>query len=587
MERGEIPQQGDHLEDARDDLPFQIHFELDDAPLSVWAFRVYAHLVRRSGRDGKIFPSYQTIGEKCFRSTYGPTANPKSLRNRAITAVNELVDAGLVTKSERTRKSTGQNDTNTYQLTPRRKWLGLLHEKRIGLEAQTEATQRVLRVQRIENKAIRKLTQQQGTGRVNTKATATLPNVAPETDAKPELEQADGTMPGGDGTPTMSPPGIPTMPPGIPTVPPPGIPTMPPGIPTVPEVSSIEVLQSLEALSSEGGGFSSTGNARADSQPVPHVPPAAVVDVPVPTTGNASLSKAWPAVTADGPSVAGAPDGATPDALVITDENLDFLFGAEDENAEGLDTVPGAAALDEPADVLEAVVLPAFEEVPAPASLAAPVLDLMTPAGRPASLPPLPIPAARIVYVDDLPAIPETELQGRPVAVPSEGKYKTIVGMVGGKNVIADGILESSSPSGGIPRVNWLRLNDDELTLIRTTAQAEAKRTEKSFLSLCILGLDRLIGAPKRTKPTEIVMNGKASVLLAPGALTPPPPDPATGRTLLGRWASRGNPAHIVEVIEVGIVDQGSRKQMRAILADGSSLSTADLVVRHTLLEAS
>jgi hypothetical protein len=123
--------------------------------------------------------------------------------------------------------------------------------------------------------------------------------------------------------------------------------------------------------------------------------------------------------------------------------------------------------------------------------------------------------------------------------------------------------------------------------LIRTTAQAEAKRTEKSFLSLCILGLDRLIGAPKRTKTTEIVMNGKASVLLAPGALTPPPSDPATGRTLLGRWASRGNPAHIVEVIEVGIVDQGSRKQMRAILADGNSLSTADLVVRHTLLEAS
>ena len=127
IEKGEIPAQGDHLEDARDDLPFQIHFELDDAPLSVWAFRVYAHLVRRSGRDGRIFPSYQTIGEKCFRSTYGPTANPRSLRNRAIMAMNELIEVGLVTKCERTKKSTGQNDTNTYQLTPRRMWLGSLH----------------------------------------------------------------------------------------------------------------------------------------------------------------------------------------------------------------------------------------------------------------------------------------------------------------------------------------------------------------------------------------------------------------------------------------------------------------------------
>jgi hypothetical protein len=421
MERGEIPQQGDQLEDARDDLPFQIHFELDDAPLSVWAFRVYAHLVRRGGRDGKIFPSYQTIGEMCFRSTYGPTANPKSLRNRAITAMNELIDVGLVTKCERTRKSTGQNDTNTYQLTPRRKWLGLLHEKRLGLEAETEATQQVLRVQRIENKAIRKLTQQQGTGRVNTKPAATLPNVTPGAGAKPDPEQAEGTMPGGDGTPTMPPPGIPTMPRGIPTVPPPSIPTMLRGIPTVPEVSSIEVLQTFEVLSKEGGGFSFTGNARADSQPVPHVPPAAVIDLPVPTTDNASLPKAWPVVTADGPSVAGAPDGATPDALIITDEDLDFLFGAGEDNAEGLDTVPGAAALTEPVEALEAVVLPALEEVPAPAILAAPVLDLIPPAARPVFLPPLPIPAARIVSVNDLPAIPEGELQGRPVAVPSVG----------------------------------------------------------------------------------------------------------------------------------------------------------------------
>jgi hypothetical protein len=47
-----------------------------------------------------------------------------------------------------------------------------------------------------------------------------------------------------------------------------------------------------------------------------------------------------------------------------------------------------------------------------------------------------------------------------------------------------------------------LRLTSDNLAYIRETAQAEAKMTGTSFLTLGILGLDRMIGAPKRVDKT-------------------------------------------------------------------------------------
>ncbi|UQN10405.1 helix-turn-helix domain-containing protein [Deinococcus sp. QL22] len=193
------------VEDSRDDLPFQIHWELDDAPLSVWAFRVYAHLVRRAGKNGEIFPSYQSIGEACFRATNGPEASPLTLRNKAMLAMKELVTAGLVIKQNRSKKGMKEHDTNVYTLTPRRQWLDELKARRASLEEATEAAQ----VQR----------------------------------------QADAKAAKG-GTPTVL-PSTPTVLPSTPTVLPPSTPSVPPSTPSVPKVTSTEVLQSFEVNSIE------------------------------------------------------------------------------------------------------------------------------------------------------------------------------------------------------------------------------------------------------------------------------------------------------------------------------------------------
>ena len=85
------------LQDDRDNLPMQIHSELDDFPLSAEAFRVYAHLVRRAGKSRKAWPSYQNIGETCFRASY-PNAAKSTLKIKAIDAVRELVDHRLINK---------------------------------------------------------------------------------------------------------------------------------------------------------------------------------------------------------------------------------------------------------------------------------------------------------------------------------------------------------------------------------------------------------------------------------------------------------------------------------------------------------
>ena len=85
------------LQDDRDNLTLQIHSELDDFPLSAEAFRVYAHLVRRAGKSRKAWPSYQNIGETCFRASY-PNAAKSTLKIKAIDAVRELVVHRLINK---------------------------------------------------------------------------------------------------------------------------------------------------------------------------------------------------------------------------------------------------------------------------------------------------------------------------------------------------------------------------------------------------------------------------------------------------------------------------------------------------------
>jgi hypothetical protein len=108
------------LKDGRD-LPIFIHSELDDLGLKSRTFRVYAHLARRAGR-GEAFPSYNSIGEACFKPDL-PKAKPDTWRRMAIAAVKELVDAGLIRK-ETHRNNRGDSSTNTYRLTPSREWAG-------------------------------------------------------------------------------------------------------------------------------------------------------------------------------------------------------------------------------------------------------------------------------------------------------------------------------------------------------------------------------------------------------------------------------------------------------------------------------
>jgi hypothetical protein len=108
------------IEDGRYDLPIFIHSELDDLPLSSRAFRVYAHLARRAGRTNDAWPSYRSIGEKCFRKEL-PDSTSDTLRRMAMAAVEELVEAGLIRKivnvdEEKVHK------TNHYALTPRNEW---------------------------------------------------------------------------------------------------------------------------------------------------------------------------------------------------------------------------------------------------------------------------------------------------------------------------------------------------------------------------------------------------------------------------------------------------------------------------------
>ena len=85
------------LQDDHDNLTLHIHSDLDDFPLSAEAFRVYAHLVRRAGKSRKAWPSYQNIGETCFRASY-PNAAKSTLKIKAIDAVRELVVHRLINK---------------------------------------------------------------------------------------------------------------------------------------------------------------------------------------------------------------------------------------------------------------------------------------------------------------------------------------------------------------------------------------------------------------------------------------------------------------------------------------------------------
>jgi|GEM_PF-5485194 len=94
-------------------LPVFIHGFIDDLKLSLEAFRVYCHLARRFGKKGAI-GSYKAIAEHCFRESY-PTATIATLRRKAIAAVKELEENGLIEK-ELNQRQDGGNACNTYDL---------------------------------------------------------------------------------------------------------------------------------------------------------------------------------------------------------------------------------------------------------------------------------------------------------------------------------------------------------------------------------------------------------------------------------------------------------------------------------------
>jgi hypothetical protein len=78
-------------------------FDFEKSDLSVYAKIVYLYICRCEN-NSKAFPSFRTIGEKCSIS-----------RNKAVDAVNELVETGLIIKVSGVNKGNyGENKSNTY-----------------------------------------------------------------------------------------------------------------------------------------------------------------------------------------------------------------------------------------------------------------------------------------------------------------------------------------------------------------------------------------------------------------------------------------------------------------------------------------
>lgn len=96
-------------------LPIFVNSSIDDmTDLTPNAMRVYMHLVRRADGDSVAWPSYQAIGDHCFKSV---SDNPVTRKSFARRAVDELIAAGLLNKEAREREDGGQS-SNAYKLTP-------------------------------------------------------------------------------------------------------------------------------------------------------------------------------------------------------------------------------------------------------------------------------------------------------------------------------------------------------------------------------------------------------------------------------------------------------------------------------------
>lgn len=92
------------LEDSRRLPVIFVHSSLDDAGLTLYAFRVYCHIARRAGERG-AFPSLAAICNAC-----------KMCRRTAMKAIRELLDRHMITRKSRT------GYTSVYHLTPHELW---------------------------------------------------------------------------------------------------------------------------------------------------------------------------------------------------------------------------------------------------------------------------------------------------------------------------------------------------------------------------------------------------------------------------------------------------------------------------------
>jgi Helix-turn-helix domain len=109
------------VEDRSLDHFIIISHKLLSLPLTTEAFRVYAQLKKYAGANGQCYPSYSRLAKECFRGSF-PEGGESTLRKKAISSVQELINWGIVEKEHRPYGDTESSATNLYILTPTSSW---------------------------------------------------------------------------------------------------------------------------------------------------------------------------------------------------------------------------------------------------------------------------------------------------------------------------------------------------------------------------------------------------------------------------------------------------------------------------------
>jgi hypothetical protein len=97
-----------------------IDFQILEMDLSLDAFRIYAELKKFANHHtNDCYPSYAKLAI-AFKGSY-PTSSPSLWRKKAIAAIAELEEKGVIEKELRFLQN-GANRTNLYTLTPPSEW---------------------------------------------------------------------------------------------------------------------------------------------------------------------------------------------------------------------------------------------------------------------------------------------------------------------------------------------------------------------------------------------------------------------------------------------------------------------------------